>query len=580
MSRREDTRKLIYNYNRRLQKLKELQALAGLSVDPKTLIEIEDIEAKIAELNAELEAMEDTVYPLPAVSAPQASSNHKPRIFISYKCDISADEAVARAVFDSLSRDYDIFIDQTIPVDTRWAEQIETELGRADFFIVFLSMQSIQSEMVAAEITKAHELAARANGRPTILPVRLAYREPLPYPLSTYLNPINWAFWESDSDTPRLIEELKRAISGGSLVTDTQARKDFLQASQPGVRQPPRAAAQPSPLEAPEGTMNPESAFYVERPADDIALSTIARQGVTITIKAPRQMGKSSLLMRTIDAAAKGGKRVAFLDFQLFDRDALDDADTFFQQFCYWLTDELEMDDQIERYWQMPLGNSQRTTRYVGRYLLQTLKSPLLVAMDEVETIFDTEFRSDFFGMLRSWHNQRRPGAIWRNLDLALVTSTEPYQFISNLNQSPFNVGEVIELTDFSPEQVADLNRRHKSLLTVNQEQQLFNLLNGHPYLTRRALYLIAAKRISIADLFLHAADDQGPFGDHLRHHLFRLHGKDDLVRGLRQALSNKTISDERIFFRLRGAGLVKREGQTVMPRCRLYAEFFQRYLL
>jgi hypothetical protein len=41
---------------------------------------------------------------------------------------------------------------------------------------------------------------------------------------------------------------------------------------------------------------------------------------VTITIKGPRQMGKSSLLSRVMEAARAQGKLVAFLDFQLFDK--------------------------------------------------------------------------------------------------------------------------------------------------------------------------------------------------------------------------------------------------------------------
>ena len=54
---------------------------------------------------------------------------------------------------------------------------------------------------------------------------------------------------------------------------------------------PPSASAS---LEMPEGTMDPQSTFYVERPSDHTALAAIERQGITISIKAPRQMGKSS----------------------------------------------------------------------------------------------------------------------------------------------------------------------------------------------------------------------------------------------------------------------------------------------
>jgi hypothetical protein len=503
----------------------------------------------------------------------------KTRIFISYKRNVEPDETVALQVFQALNPQHEVFIDQTMMVGTPWVERIEAELRQADFLLTFLSAESIGSEMVMAEIKMAYQLAQEQAGRPAMLPVRLAYREPFQYPLNVYLDPINWAFWANPADTPRLIEELTKAIAGGRLSLGEPAKAAILQISQPVALPQPLASAQPLRLEMPEGTMDPQSAFYVERAEDQVALEAIERQGVTITIKAPRQMGKSSLLMRLIEAAAKVGKRVAFLDFQLFDQAALTDADTFFRQFCTWLTDQLEIEDQVEAYWQMPLGNSQRCTRYVSRYLLKELGSPLVLAMDEVESVFDTNFRSDFFGMLRSWHNQRLAGSIWKQLDLALVTSTEPYQLIDNLNQSPFNVGEVIELADFSPEQVADLNRRHGSPLTLAQEQQLIALLGGHPYLVRRALYLVASQRISPADLFSQATDDRGPFGDHLRNHLFRLHGKADLIQGLRQVIRHHTCPDERVFFRLRGAGLVRREGREVWPRCQLYADFFRERL-
>jgi hypothetical protein len=54
VSREDDIQQLIINHQRRLQKLREQQALQGLSVDPKILIEIEDIEKEIEKLEIEL----------------------------------------------------------------------------------------------------------------------------------------------------------------------------------------------------------------------------------------------------------------------------------------------------------------------------------------------------------------------------------------------------------------------------------------------------------------------------------------------------------------------------------------------
>ena len=57
----QEIEKLIINYDRRLQKLKQSKALQGLSTDPKILLEIEDIEAEIKRLQAELEQSENPV---------------------------------------------------------------------------------------------------------------------------------------------------------------------------------------------------------------------------------------------------------------------------------------------------------------------------------------------------------------------------------------------------------------------------------------------------------------------------------------------------------------------------------------
>jgi hypothetical protein len=283
--------------------------------------------------------------------------------------------------------------------------------------------------------------------------------------------------------------------------------------------------------------------------------------------------------MRVIDAAEAAGKRVAFLDFHLFDRAALASADLFFRQFCAWLTDTLDLDDRIDEFWTTQLGNSQRCTRYFERYVLRQISRPLVLAMDEVDSIFDAPFRSDFFGMLRSWHNSRAAKPAWSQLDLALVTSTEPYQLIANLHQSPFNVGQILTLEDFTRDEVHTSNDLHRRPLDLVQEQQLYELLGGHPYLTRRALYLLASGRSTSESLFGQAAAERGPFGDHLRYHLFRLHGQPELVRGLVQVLEQGRCSDEAVFWRLHGAGLVRGEFEHALMRNQLYAAFFGTHL-
>jgi GTPase SAR1 family protein len=509
---------------------------------------------------------------------PQPSQPGK-RIFISYKRDVQPDESVALQILQALSPQYQIFLDQNISVGTSWAEQIEAEIRQADFLIVLLSEYSAHSEMVETEIRMAHNFAQIQSGYPIILPVRLAYRQPFQYPLSAYLNHINWAYWSNEQDTPRLIEELRQAISSRKLSINTQTKIDLLPLNEPSELPHPSASAQPGALEIPEGTMKLKSAFYVERQADTIALNTIVQEGVTISIKGPRQVGKSSLLNRIIKAARDESKHVLFLDFQLLGKADLSSDEVFLRRFCSWVSADLELEDRVDEYWQKNISQIQRCTRYISRYILKELASPLVLAMDEVDKVFDTPFRNDFFGMLRNWHNSRAMSDIWNNLDFVLVTSTEPYQLIDDLNQSPFNVGQVIELEDFSFEQVADLNRRHGSLFNTSAEMKLMALLNGHPYLVRKALYLVASKQITTTELFNDASNTRGPFGDHLRRLLSLLHDRQELKQAILQVISQNTCENQQIFWQLRGVGLVRSNGQEVIPRCQLYADYFREHL-
>jgi formylglycine-generating enzyme required for sulfatase activity len=70
MSRQEDIQALIATHKRRLQKLKEQQALRGVDTPPHVLIEIEDIEAELERLQTELDAGPPSR--LPQTPAPRA----------------------------------------------------------------------------------------------------------------------------------------------------------------------------------------------------------------------------------------------------------------------------------------------------------------------------------------------------------------------------------------------------------------------------------------------------------------------------------------------------------------------------
>ena len=185
--------------------------------------------------------------------------------------------------------------------------------------------------------------------------------------------------------------------------------------------------------------------------------------------------------------------------------------------------------------------------------------------------------------MLRSWHGLRanplRRG--WKKLDIVLSTSTEPQFFIERPHESPFNVGVVLPLEDFQPDEVLRLNALHPRPLDESAIHRLYTLIGGHPYLTRKALYVLASSTPSctLDELFADASEDAGPFGDHLRYYLFRLQRKPELISALRQVIDRRGGGDELLIHRLEAAGLVRRERNHVVVRCELYARYFRERL-
>jgi hypothetical protein len=88
MSEADGLKKIISEKRRRLQKRKEQEALLGISTDPATLIEIEDLEMQLEALQAQLAALEagtpagvaSTATALPPADGAAASSFRQVKI--------------------------------------------------------------------------------------------------------------------------------------------------------------------------------------------------------------------------------------------------------------------------------------------------------------------------------------------------------------------------------------------------------------------------------------------------------------------------------------------------------------------
>ncbi|MBE9201854.1 MULTISPECIES: AAA-like domain-containing protein [unclassified Nodularia (in: cyanobacteria)] len=331
-------------------------------------------------------------------------------------------------------------------------------------------------------------------------------------------------------------------------------------------------------LENPEGQVPLESPFYIKRsPVENDCYEEVLRDGALIRIKAPRQMGKSSLMSRVLDYGSKQGYESAYLNFQSADAEYLSSLEMFLQWFCASVTDSLNLPEKLGDYWKGVLGSKNKCTNYFQRYLLKEIDKPIVLGLDEVDEIFKhPTIATDFFGLLRAWHERAKNDPDWQKLRLIIVHSKEVYVPL-NINQSPFNVGLPVELPELNQEQVQDLVQRHGLSWSNSQVQQLIMLVGGHPYLVRMALYQIARERTTLDKLEQVAPTEAGPYNDHLRRHLLNLQEDEELLAALKQVV----LADEAVnvgtteAFKLRSMGLVKFQGNKIMPLCNLYRKYF-----
>ncbi|MBA3320401.1 MAG: AAA-like domain-containing protein [Pyrinomonadaceae bacterium] len=482
--------------------------------------------------------------------APNAESL---RVALLYKRNAQPDEHVLKLLEGELqSHGHKVFIDRHLSIGVEWAKEIERQVRTADAVVPILSAASAQSEMVAYEVQIAHEAAQQhEDGRPRILPVRVDYEDALPDPLGGLLAPIQYFLWSNPGSDPVLVKELLQALEQPS---------------------PPDEAVPVQELKEPGGAVPLDSKLYVVRPTDDEFLHAIKRRDSIVLVKGARQMGKTSLLARGIQHAREAGTKVVITDFQTLNAQHLASIDALFQTLAGLICDQLDLDVTPEDEWNPKRGASINFARYMRRHVLGSLQTPLVWAMDEVDRLFACDFGSEVFGLFRSWHNERSldPASPWERLTLAIVYATEAHLFITDQNQSPFNVGTRLELSDFSFDQVSELNAR------------FVRLVGGHPYLVHRGLYNMKTHGLTLAEFENLADRDEGPFGDHLRRILVLLARDPALTEVVREVLRGRPSGPTtESFYRLRSAGVMAGDSaREAKPRCQLYANYLERHLL
>ena len=336
-------------------------------------------------------------------------------------------------------------------------------------------------------------------------------------------------------------------------------------------------------LSYPEGLVPLNSQLYLERDrVESTCYQEIVKPGALIRIKAPNLMGKTSLVIRTLYHCQTQNHRTVYLDFGGTEHHIIEDLDKLLRWFCLMVSRQLAVDNRLADYWDTDiLGSNDNCTVYFEEYILPEISVPLVIGLDDVDRIFSyPEVVGDFFGMLRNWHERGKISKIWKDLRLVMAHSTECYIPL-DLNQSPFNAGIPIGLVEFNQEQVKTLVSSHSLHWDTDQIKNLMQLIGGHPYLTRLALYEVSVGTLTLEQLLDSAATEAGIYSNHLRRTLEALQKVPQLVEAYFQVVKSPEpmeLSSSEIY-KLHSMGLIHRHNNHVIPSCHLYRTYFSRVL-
>jgi hypothetical protein len=338
-------------------------------------------------------------------------------------------------------------------------------------------------------------------------------------------------------------------------------------------------AQQRNTISYPTGAIPLDSIFYVESPQiTEQTYEEICKPGALVRIKAPKGMGKTSLLLRILNYAVEKEYQTVTLNLAQIDCDILGDLNRFLRFLCTSASRQLDLEPKLDEYWDEDIGSKVSCSLYWRCYLLEQIDVPIVLTFDELNLIFEyPEVAKDVLSLLRSWYEDAKRTPVWQKLRQIVVHSTEVYIPLK-VNQSPFNVGLPIELQSLSLDQVYELAEKYQLSWQKDEEaKKLVDLVGGHPALIQIALYCLSQQESTLTKLLETAATQEGIYHHHLHSKWLTLQQEPELAKCFYLLLQNKGCLQLKpvIAHKLSSMGLIDLIGNTAVVSCKLYQVYF-----
>jgi len=341
--------------------------------------------------------------------------------------------------------------------------------------------------------------------------------------------------------------------------------------------------------------LNPLRGGYVRRRADD-ELYDIVVSGRYAHVIAPRNSGKSSLVAATAARLRNHGYKVATLDLsQIAERDGGSDAGRWYYSIAYRLLRQLRLKIDLQDWWQdkSMLSNRQRLVEFYTEVVLQNVREPVVVFVDEIQNVERLPFKEHLLPSIRSAHNARITDPEFERLGFVLCGESDIESLVDDPALSPFRVSKAVGLEDFTRPEL-DLFATELNLPAPEARVALDRIwywTGGQPYLCQKLCRALSrdprpddvegqVDRLVGKLLAGRAALHSEPHMQHLHRRIVR-DRKDseamlNLYGRLRKGLDVAWDPDSRPLRKLVAAGLVRvTDTGLTEPRNRVYAAVF-----
>lgn len=242
------------------------------------------------------------------------------------------------------------------------------------------------------------------------------------------------------------------------------------------------------------GTLRRNAPSYVSRRADIELYEALSRSEFCYVLTS-RQRGKSSLMVRTAVRLREDGAAVTVLDLTAIGQNLT--AEYWYSGLLDRIGEQLDIEDELDDFWiaHERLSPLQRWMLAIREVVLKKFSGPVVIFIDEIDAVRSLPFSTDeFFAGIRELYNRRTEDPHLERLAFCLLGVATPSDLIRDTRTTPFNIGERIELTDFTEQEAeplaAGLGRSEK--VSAALLRRVVYWTGGHPYLTQRLCQAVA----------------------------------------------------------------------------------------